>query len=105
MASIGPIGGAIYANQNMAAVASEQTSLQNRFELQSLAAAAIQRDKDKAIQETKPAEETYKIDPENEHQQQTADEELSEQAKEAHPAQPAEKEHKPSKIHILDIKV
>jgi len=39
MAISGPIGNAIYVNQQTATVASEKNSLQNRVELQNMAAA------------------------------------------------------------------
>jgi len=45
--AIGPIGSAIYVNQQMASVAGEQTAQQNKFDLQNLAAAAIANDKEK----------------------------------------------------------
>ena len=56
--ALGPIGSAIYTNQQMASVASEQTAQQNKFDLQNLAAATIANEKEKEVTEVRPTEET-----------------------------------------------
>jgi hypothetical protein len=65
--AIGPIGAHIYVNQNMQIQASKQTDFQNKLDLQNIQAAAVANEKDKDVQEVRPPEETYKIDPEHEH--------------------------------------
>lgn len=73
--AIGPVGNAIYVNQQMASVASEKTALQNRFELQNVAANALANDKQKEVEEVRPTEENHEVDPDREHQKHEADDE------------------------------
>jgi hypothetical protein len=73
--AIGPIGAHIYVNQNMQIQASKQTDFQNKLDLQNIQAAAVANEKDKDVQEVRPPEETYKIDPEHEHERQKKEEE------------------------------
>ena len=96
--SIGPIGAAIYTNQQMAAVASEQTAQQNKFDLQNLAAAAIANEKDKVIQEVRPTEETGETN--EDAQRKKREEEENKKNKEN-----KDKEKKTPPLHQLDIKV
>jgi hypothetical protein len=100
MAEIGPIGGAIYANQQMASVASEKNVLLNRFELQALAAAAVAQEKEKEVLEVRPAEENQSVDSDREHTKEQAEQEERRSSKEE--GKPTEKT-KP--FHLLDIKV
>ena len=76
--AVGPIGSVIYANQMMPAQAAKQMEYQNSVQMQSELAAAMAGGKDEEVQEVRPAEETYKIDPENDHQKQRNDEEQKE---------------------------
>lgn len=102
MADIGPIGGAIYANQQMASVASEKTAILNRFELQTLAAASAAQREKQEIEEVRPTEENHGVDSDREHTQEQADqEEKRSPPKEKNP--PDEPPQKP--LHLLDIKV
>ena len=73
--AIGPVGAVIYTNQNMTAAATKQTAVQNRNEMQSVMASAIANEKEEVVKEIRPTEETYKIDPEKEHQKQKNEEE------------------------------
>lgn len=73
--AIGPVGAVIYTNQNMTAAAAKQTAVQNRNEMQSVMASAIANEKEAVVKEVRPTEETYKIDPEKEHQKQKNEEE------------------------------
>ena len=75
MAALGPIGNAIHVNQLTPAVASEKNSLQNRVELQNMAAANASNAKTKEIEEVRPTEEIHKVDPDREHNNQRAQEE------------------------------
>ncbi len=102
MAEIGPIGGAIYANQQMASVASEKNAVLNRFELQALAAAtAAQADK-KEIEEVRPTEENQGVDPDREHTKEQAEQE---ERRHAHHEEANENKKPPKPLHLLDIKV
>ena len=100
--AIGPIGNAIYVNQQMASVASDKNVQLNRFELQALAAQVIMQEEEKEVLEVRPAEENQAIDPDREHTKEQAEQE--ERRSEHHENQSsAEAELKP--LHILDIKV
>ncbi len=104
---ISPLGGIIYANQNMQVPASKQIDFQNKTDLQNIMAAKVLNEKDKEIAEVRPTEESYKIDPEKEHEREKKDAESGEQKEEEKAMQKEEKEVK-IKIkssHHLDIKV
>ncbi|MDD5717622.1 MAG: hypothetical protein PHW64_07440 [Sulfuricurvum sp.] len=102
MADIGPIGGAIYVNQQMATVASEKNAVLNRFELQNLAAAVASQEAKKEIEEVRPTEENHGTDPDREHTKEQAEQE----EKRFDRSNKDEEETKPVKpLHILDIKV
>ena len=96
--AIGPIGSAIYVNQQMASVASEQTATQNKFDLQNLAAAAIANDKDKVVQEVRPTEATGETNEDAERKKREEEENEKNKKKKKE-----EKETPP--LHQLDIKV
>lgn len=100
--AISPVGGVIYANQQMAGIAGEVGAVQNRFELQALAAQALSRDQKKEVQEVRPAEETKNVDPNREHTKEQAEQEERRSSDEEHP----KKEEMPVKsLHLLDVKV
>jgi hypothetical protein len=102
MADIGPIGGAIYVNQQMASVASEKTAVLNRFELQALAAASASQEAKQEIEEVRPPEGNHGVDPDREHTKEQADQE------EQRPKKEPKKEEDttpPKPLHLLDIKV
>ncbi len=101
MASIGPVASAIYANQLTPAVASEKNALQNRFELQNMAAADATNNKTKEIQEIRPTEENHKVDEDREHTKHEAE---SENPKDRKQEDDEETEEMPP-LHHLDIKV
>jgi len=96
--SIGPVGAAIYTNQQMASVASEQTATQNKFDLQNLAAVAIANEKEKEVSEVRPTEETGETNEDAERKKREEEEKeknKENQDKEDHPMPP---------LHKLDIK-
>jgi len=97
--SIGPIVAATYTNQQMASVASEQTSTQNKFDLQNLAAAAIVNEKEKNIQEVRPTEELAETNEDAERKKR------EEQEKEQNKKNAEDKDDKLPPLHKLDIKV
>ncbi|ATB70914.1 hypothetical protein SJPD1_2826 [Sulfurospirillum diekertiae] len=75
MASVGAIGNVIYANQMVTVQAAKQMDYQNSVQMQSMIAEAMQNEKEEIVEDVRPAEETYKIDPENEHERQKSEEE------------------------------
>ena len=100
--AISPVGGVIYANQQMAGIAAEVGAVQNRFELQALAAQALSREQKKEVQEVRPAEETKGVDPNREHTKEQAEQEERRSSDEEHP----KNEEAPAKsFHLLDVKV
>ena len=103
--AIGPLGNAIFINQNMHIPASQQTDQLNRYEIQNFFANEILKDKDKVIQEVRPTEEGHKISPDKE---QPKEQEKKEQEKEEHKRAPKEESEPLSAtphLHLLDIKV
>lgn len=75
MASVGAIGNVIYANQMVTVQAAKQMDYQNSVQMQSMIAEAMQNEKEEIVEDIRPAEESYKIDPENEHEHQKHEEE------------------------------
>jgi hypothetical protein len=100
MASVGPLGSVIHTNQLTPVVASEKSAVQNRFELQNMAAANASNDKQKEIEEIRPTEENHKVDEDREHTEQHAKEENPKEKEEEEP----ESASAPSG-HRLDITV
>ena len=68
--AVTPLGNTIFINQNVNMVSSKVADVQNRFDLQNLAAASLTSDEKQEVSEVRPTEETYKIDPKNEHEKQ-----------------------------------
>jgi len=101
--AVGPIGNAIYVNQQMASVAGEKNAMQNRFELQNLAAAAATNEKEKEVLEVRPPEENQKVDPDREHTKEEAEQEMKRERRE--PEGEEEEETPKAPLHRLDIKV
>lgn len=102
--AIGAIGNAIFVNQQTASVSSMQGNLQNRFDLQNVAAQAAVNEKEQEVQEVRPAEENHEVDEDREHQRQEADEETKRAKKEKNEHEEDEEEAKNAVYH-LDIKV
>ncbi|MBN1839415.1 MAG: hypothetical protein JW802_05160 [Campylobacterales bacterium] len=80
--AVGPLGSVVYANQMMPAQAAKQMDYQNSVQMQNALAAAMQAEKEDTVQEVRPTEESYKIDPENEHERHKHEEEERERAQE-----------------------
>ncbi len=104
---ISPISGIIYTNQNMQVPAAKQIDFQNKLDLQNVMAAEVLNEKEKEIEEVRPAEESYKIDPQNEHEKEKQDEQSGEKEEEAEFLNKIEKNQNKKKTgnHLLDIKV
>ena len=101
--AIGPVGNAIYVNQQMATVASEKNALQNRFELQNVAANAATNEKEKEIEEVRPTEENHMVDPDREHTKEEAEQQMKRERKKPETEEEEGEEAPP--IRHLDIKV
>ncbi len=95
--AIGPIGNTIYVNQQMATVASEQTAMQNKFDLQAAAAMVATQEKEKEVGEIRPTEENQEVDADREH--------TKEQAKQENERKNRSSSDENTSIHILDVKV
>lgn len=110
---VGPIGNVIYANQMIPVQAGKQMDYLNSVQMQSAIAEALQNEKEEVVEDVRPAEETYKIDPEHEHEHQRRDEEngateeqmkQKEELAEHHEAQPTEEEVPAVHDGHLDVK-
>lgn len=97
--AIGPIGNAIYVNQQMAIVAGEQNAALNKFDLQNLAAAAIINEKEKEVQAVRPTEEIHETNEDAERKKR------EEEENEKNKKKRDEEEEKSPPLHLLDIKV
>lgn len=102
--AIGPIGNAIFVNQQTATVSSVQGNLNNRFDLQNVAAQAAANEKEKEVVEVRPAEEAHEIDPDREHARDEADRETKRNPKREEGEEEKEEESS-SPHHLLDITV
>ncbi|MCW8837499.1 MAG: hypothetical protein OQK11_02235 [Thiovulaceae bacterium] len=103
--AIGPIGNAIFVNQQTAAASNVQNAHNNRIEFQNMVAQAAANEKEKEVIEVRPTEENHEVDPDREHQRQEADEETK---RSEHQQKDEDEEKKPKEnfpIHKLDIKV
>ncbi|MDP3267106.1 MAG: hypothetical protein Q8M39_09775 [Sulfuricurvum sp.] len=100
--AIGPVGNAIYVNQQMASVASDKNVQLNRFELQALAAQVIMQDQEKEVLEVRPTEENQPVDPDREHTKEQAEQE---ERRSEHHENESSQEEASKPLHILDIKV
>lgn len=104
--AIGPIGNAIYVNQQLASVASEKSSVLNRLEMQALAAHTITQEKKQEVMEVRPTEENHGVDPDREHTKEHArQEEGKPRPKEETPEETTADISPTSPLHLLDIKV
>lgn len=104
MMAIGPVGNAIYVNQQTASVASVANSHNNRVEFQNMAAQIAVQEKDEKVLEVRPAEEVHEIDPDREHEKNEADQETARNEK-REKADEEDSTQKETPLHILDIKV
>jgi len=73
MASIGPIGSAIFTNQMTPAVASNQNAHTNRVDFQNMIAQSQVQEKDEKVLEVRPAEENQEVDEDREHTRDEAE--------------------------------
>ncbi|MBD3824893.1 MAG: hypothetical protein IE916_10365 [Epsilonproteobacteria bacterium] len=101
--AVGPIGNAIYVNQQSITVANVQANQNNRFDLQNLAAQAAVNEKDEKVMEVRPTEENEMVDADREHQKDEADQQNKRSKK--HSEDEEESEETSTPLRRLDIKV
>ncbi len=75
--AIGPIGNAIFVNQQTASVSSAVGNQNNRFDLQNVAAQAEVNKQDEKVLEVRPAEENHEVDEDREHKRDESDRETA----------------------------
>ena len=80
--SVTSIGNTTFINQNAPVVSQVQANNQARFDMQAALATQLAGEQEGEIKQIRPAEETYKIDPQNQHEKQKGEEEASEQERE-----------------------
>ncbi|QFR48307.1 hypothetical protein FJR48_00630 [Sulfurimonas lithotrophica] len=103
--AIGPIGNAIFVNQQTAAASNVQNAHNNRVEFQNMVAQTLANEKEKEVVEVRPTEENHEVDPDREHQRQEADEETKRSEHQEKDEDEEKKSEKEFPIHKLDIKV
>lgn len=105
---VSPTGNIIIVNQQMHVASNASSNLQNRFDLQNLAA-MLKANEREEIKSVRPAEETHHIDPENEHEKEKVDEEEKQKNKNRQKhfkesEKEEEEKEEPITSHILDLK-
>ena len=106
--AISSVGAVAYANQAMPAQTKMQSNFQNRLDMQSSVATSIQDADKQEIEDVRPTEETYKIDPEHEHEKERSEQEKKESEENAPKESLKEEDDDSLEIatpHHLDIKV
>jgi len=103
--AIGPIGNAIFVNQQTAAASSVQNAHNNRVEFQNMVAQSLANEKEKEVMEVRPTEENHQVDPDREHQRQEADEETKRSEPQEKELEEEETTQNEFPVHKLDIKV
>ena len=102
--ALGPVGNAIYVNQQTASVSSIQNAHNNRIEFQNMVAQAAAQEKEKEVLEVRPTEENHEVDPDREHEKNMADQETDRNEKKKKSEEDEEQEIE-FPLHRLDIKV
>ena len=112
--AVTPLGNSNFINQNAPVVSQVHANQQARFDMQALLAAELATQQNEEIKEVRPMEESYKIDPEKEHERQKSEEEASEFENEEQNAKAKyeesledelDSEEESEEPHVLDIKI
>ena len=101
--AVGPIGNAIFVNQQTASAASVQNAHANRIDFQNMIAQATAQEKQKEVLEVRPAEENHEVDPDREHEKNMAEQETDRNEKRE--SDEDEQEENDLSKYKLDIKV
>jgi hypothetical protein len=99
--AIGPVGSAIYTNQQTPIVATLKAENIARLDFQNMVAQTIVNEEEKRIQEVRPTEENQEVDPDREHQK----EEMEQRNKRSKKQKQISQEEENTPLHKLDIKV
>lgn len=102
--AVGPVGNAIYVNQQTASVSSVQNAHNNRVEFQNMVAQVAAQEKEKEVLEVRPTEENHEINPDREHEKNEADQETA-RNKKRQESEEEESDEAKVPLHRLDIKV
>lgn len=111
--SVTPIGNTTFINQNAPVVSQVQANNQARFDMQAALATQLAGEQEGEIKQIRPAEETYKIDPQNQHEKEKGEQEAGafeqssqqeSQQNESYESQQQEDEGL-NEGHVLDIKI
>lgn len=112
--AVTPLGNSNFINQNAPVVSQVHANQQARFDMQALLAAELATQQNEEIKEVRPMEESYKIDPEKEHERQKSEEEASEFENEEQNTKAKDEENLKDELdseeeseepHVLDIKI
>nr|WP_315520386.1 hypothetical protein [uncultured Campylobacter sp.] len=112
--AVTPLGNSNFINQNAPVVSQVHANQQARFDMQALMASELATQQNEEIKEVRPMEESYKIDPEKEHERQKSEEEASEFENEEQNAKAKheealedelDSEEESEEPHVLDIKI
>lgn len=98
--AIGPVGNAIFVNQQTASVASVANAHNNRVEFNNMMAQSAVQEKDEKVLEVRPAEENHEVDEDREHEKNEADQKNARSEFEED-----EEEESEFPVHKLDITV
>jgi len=100
--ALGPVGNAIFVNQQTASVASVASSHNNRVDFQNMIAQQNIQEKDEKVLEVRPAEENHEVDSDREHEKNEAEQQ---NARSEHKEEVDENQEEEFPIHKLDITV
>jgi hypothetical protein len=99
--ALGPVGNAIFVNQQTASVASVANAHNNRVEFNNMMAQSAVQEKDEKVIEVRPAEENHEVDSDREHEKNEADQQNARSEHKEHD----EEEESELPVHKLDITV
>lgn len=111
--SVTPIGNTTFINQNAPVVSQVQANNQARFDMQAALATQLASEQEGEIKQIRPTEETYKIDPQNQHEKEKGEQEAgafeqsSQQESQQNESYESEQQEDESlnEGHVLDIKI
>ncbi len=103
--AISPLGNVVLVNQMTPAATAPQNAHTNRVELQNFMAQAAVQERDEKVLEIREAEESHAVDPDREHNQEEADEEMKNMSQKKKPHKKEDDSSSTPPLHKLDIKV
>ncbi|WP_169783750.1 hypothetical protein [Campylobacter curvus] len=112
--SVTPIGNTTFINQNAPVVSQVQANNQARFDMQAALATQLAGEQEGEVKQIRPAEETYKIDPQNQHEKEKGEQEAGafeqssqqeSQQNESYEQNEQQEDESLNEGHVLDIKI